>query len=104
MDTNQITLITVIISGVASVLGNYFVYIKRSKINLEEQAKRDQYYVDKIADIDKKLEEHNGYAKLFRKNADDIASIKSDNRVIVNDIKYLKEEIQNVKLCKIPKK
>ena len=111
MTTDQITLLTVIISSICTVVGNYFVYLKRSRVNLEEQAKRYQFYADKIQAIDKKLDEHNNYANLFQKNAKDISDIKADNKLmwreiadLTDDIKEIKEDLKNVQMCKINKK
>lgn len=108
MTTEEVTLITVIISSICTIVGNYFVYLKRSRINLEEQAKRDQFYSDKIQSIDKKLDEHNNYANLFQKNARDISDIKADNKLmwreisdLTSDVKEIKEDIKNAQKYKI---
>jgi len=96
MDSYIVTLI----GFACTLVGNYFIYLKRSKEDSEERAKLEQKQNDRLDQIDKKLDEHNGYAKLFHKNANDIAEIKSDNKVMRNDIQYLKEEINHVQMCK----
>lgn len=99
MTSEIMTLIGLGITGGCTVLGNYFIYIKRSKTDLAEAAKKEQKQNDRLENIEKKLDEHNKYAIIFKKNAEDISQIKSDNRLIVQDINYLKEEIKHVQMC-----
>lgn len=94
------TLIGLGITGGCTVLGNYFIYIKRAKTDLAESAKKEQKQNDRLENIEKKLDEHNKYAIIFKKNAEDISQIKSDNRLMAQDINYLKEEIKHVQMCK----
>lgn len=90
MNSNIVTLI----GFACTLVGNYFIYLKRAKEDSIERAKSEQKQNDRLDEIDKKLDEHNGYAKLYRDTASDI-------RVMKNDIQNLKEEIKNVQMCKI---
>ena len=100
MNSEIVTLLGLGITGGCTVLGNYFIYIKRARTDLEEHARKEQKQNDRLENIEKKLDEHNKYAQLFKKNAEDIAQIKSDNRLMAQDINYLKKEIENVPICK----
>lgn len=44
----------------------------------------------RLANVEKKLDEHNGYAKMFAEAHEDIAVMK-------NDIQYLKEDVKQIK-------
>lgn len=44
----------------------------------------------RLTNVEKKLDEHNGYAKLFAEAHEDIAVMK-------NDIQYLKEDVKEIK-------
>lgn len=101
MNSEIVTLIGLGITGGCTVLGNYFIYIKRARTDLAENAKKEQKQNDRLENIEKKLDEHNKYALIFKKNAEDIADIKSDNRLMQKDIENIKEEIKNVQMCKI---
>ena len=90
METNIVTLV----GFACTLVGNYFIYLKRSKEDSIERVKSEQKQNDRLDEIDKKLDEHNGYAKLYRDTAVDI-------RIMKSDIQNLKEDIKNVKMCKI---
>ena len=66
-------IIVALITGVCSVLGQWL-------ISREREARMDE----RLKSVEKKLDEHNGYAKLF-------GSITTDIAVIKNEIKNLKE-------------
>lgn len=101
MTSDVFTLVGIVITGGCTVLGNYFIYIKRARADLAENAKKEQKQNDRLENIERKLDEHNNYANILKKNAEDIADIKADNRLMAKDINYMKEEIKNVKMCKI---
>lgn len=101
MNSELVSLIGLGITGGCTVLGNYFIYIKRARTDLAESAKKEQKQNDRLENIEKKLDEHNKYALIFKKNAEDIADIKSDNRLMQKDIENIKEEIKNAQMCKI---
>ncbi len=43
-----------------------------------------------MGEVEKKLDEHNGYAKKFTELAEVLSELKTDIAVIRNDISYLK--------------
>lgn len=45
----------------------------------------------KLGRMEKKVDEHNGYAKMFAEAHEDIAIIKNDLQYVKDDIKELKE-------------
>lgn len=90
-------LIGIVFTGICTVLGNYFIYIKRSKADLAESARKEQKQNDRLDSIERKLDEHNKYAEKFSDIKADNASIKSDIRLMTRDISYLKEEFNDVK-------
>lgn len=71
-----------LITGVLAVLGTYVgnVTISRKKTREEaiRDAKRDQELTDRLDRLEKKVDEHNGYAKRFEEIGRDIAVIKTE--------------------------
>lgn len=71
-----------LITGVLAVLGTYVgnVTISRKKTREEaiRDAKRDQELTDRLDRLEKKVDEHNGYAKRFEEIGKDIAVIKTE--------------------------
>jgi tetrahydromethanopterin S-methyltransferase subunit G len=71
-----------LITGVLAVLGTYVgnVTISRKKTRVEaiRDAKRDQELTDRLDRLEKKVDEHNGYAKRFEEIGKDIAVIKTE--------------------------
>lgn len=70
-------ILVAVITAVGVVLGQWMV-------NRKTQAKREQKLDDKIDLLTKKVDEHNGYAKLF-------ADMTTEIKVMAQDIKYIKE-------------
>ena len=71
-----------LITGVLAVLGTYVgnVTISRKKTREEaiREAKRDQKLTDRLDRLEKKVDEHNNYAKRFEEIGKDIAVIKTE--------------------------
>lgn len=67
------------LSGIGAIIGAVLSYRKTVTI-LEERMKS----------VEKKLDEHNGYAQKFTDITEDFARLKTDIAVIRNDISYLK--------------
>lgn len=74
-----------IITGTFTLVGNYFIYLKRAREHNIEAAKREQHQNDRLDLIEKKIDEHNNYGKKFESCEKNIALIQKD-------IEYLKEE------------
>ena len=75
-----------LITGVLAVLGTYVgnVTISRKKTREDaiREARRDQELKDKLDRLDKKVDEHNGYAKRFEEIGKDIAVIKTEIEIL----------------------
>ena len=77
-------IIVAIITGVCAVIGQWLISRNQSKNQKIEDAKRDQKQEDRLSAIEKKIDEHNGYAKMFAAVQTDIAVIKNDIKTLYN--------------------
>ena len=77
--------IVAIITGLCSVIGQWLISHNTNVKRREDEAVRDARLDDRLASVEKKLDEHNGYASKF-------ADIQTDIAVIRNDIKTLYKE------------
>ena len=75
--------IVAIITGICSV-GQWLISRSANEKRKIEEAVRDARLEDRLASVERKLDEHNGYASRFAEIGQDIAVIK-------NDIKHIKE-------------
>lgn len=73
-----------LITGFCAVIGQWLISRSQNEKRKVDDAVRDARLEDRLKSVEKKLDEHNGYAKLF-------GSITTDIAVIKNDIKNLKE-------------
>lgn len=71
-------IIVAIISAASSVLVQLLIVRTNNQKQAIEQAKRDQKLDDKLQNIDEKLDEHNGYAKLFSEISKSIVALQKD--------------------------
>lgn len=75
-----------LVTGALAVLGTYVgnVTISRKKTREDaiREARRDQELKDKLDRLDKKVDEHNGYAKRFEEIGKDIAVIKTEIEIL----------------------
>lgn len=75
-----------LITGVLAVFGTYVgnVAISRQKTRDDavREARRDQEIKDKLDRLEKKVDEHNGYAKRFEEIGKDIAVIKAEIEIL----------------------
>jgi len=71
-----------VITGVLAVfgtwVGNVSVSRKKTREDAIRDAKRDQELTDRLDRLEKKVDEHNGYAKRFEEIGKDIAVIKTE--------------------------
>ena len=79
---NDIVLVA-LITGVCSVIGQWLISRRQAKDRETADAVRDAKLEMRLASVEKKLDEHNGYASRFAEIGEDIAVIK-------NEIKNLK--------------
>lgn len=70
--------IVALITAGTSIVVQLIINSHNSSENHIEQARRDQKLDDRLEHIDKKLEEHNGYAKLFSETSMSIVALKKD--------------------------
>jgi len=85
MDSATATILSTVVVEAAGIIGLLIKLSSDRKKNAIEQARRDQAITDELKDIrkdqarmEKKLDEHNGYAKMFSEQSENIASIKKD--------------------------
>lgn len=83
------SVVVAIITGVLAVLGAYVgnvaISSKKAREDALKDAERETRQADRLTVIEKKLDEHNGYAKKFEEIGKDIAVIKKE-------IEYLRKE------------
>lgn len=77
-------IIVAIITGICSVIGQWLISHNQNKERKIEDAVRDARLDDRLKSVEKKLDEHNGYAKKFEDIQIEIAKISTE-------IKNLKE-------------
>ena len=90
MSDAVITAIIVAVSSiVCQVLINRSNRVKRSVEEAEkdkkravDEARKDEHLQNRLESIEGKLDEHNGYAKLFQQIQTDIAVIKNDIKTL----------------------
>lgn len=71
-------IIVAIITATTSILAQLLI-VRQNNVKLSiEQAKRDQKLDDELEQIEKKLDEHNGYAKLFSHFSKSIVKLQTD--------------------------
>ena len=74
-----------LITGLCAVVGQWLISHNQNEKRKVEDAVRDARLEDRLKSVEKKLDEHNGYASRF-------AEIGTDIAVIKNDIKTLYKE------------
>lgn len=71
-----------VITGVLAVfgtwVGNVSISRKKTREDAIREAKRNQELTDRLDRLEKKVDEHNGYAKRFEEIGKDIAVIKTE--------------------------
>ena len=76
------SIIVAIITGICAVIGQWLITRKQSEIKRTEDAVRDARLDDRLAGVEKRLDEHNNYAKRFEDIQVDIAVIKNDVKTL----------------------
>lgn len=74
-----------IITGVCAVVGQWIISHNANQKRKVDEAVRDAKLDDRLAGVEKRLDEHNNYAAKF-------TEIQTDIAVIKNDIKTLYKE------------
>ena len=83
MSAEMITAIGAIIVGLGSLLGAILAH-RRTVIILEEKMKA----------VEKKLDTHNGYAKLFSESSSRISKIETEIAVIGTNLDWIRKEME----------
>ena len=78
------SVLVAIITGAFTLIGTWLMHKKKNQNDAVKQAVREQIKEDKLANIERKLDIHNGYAKKLDNISKSIVAIKKD-------IQYLKE-------------
>ena len=71
-----------LITGLCAVVGQWLISRSQNEKRKVDEAIRDARLEDRLKSVEKKLDEHNGYAQRF-------SIIQTDIAVIKNDIKTL---------------
>lgn len=79
MSAEMILAIGSLVAGISGIISAVLLY--RKTLALLEY---------RMGEVEKKLDEHNGYAKKFTELAEVLSELKTDIAVIRNDISYLK--------------
>ena len=74
-----------LITGLCAVVGQWLISRSQNEKRKTEDAVRDARLEDRLRSVEKKLDEHNGYASRF-------ALIQTDIAVIKNDLKHIREK------------
>ena len=69
-------IIVAIIAAVGSILGQWLISRKQAQDRAISEAERETKLEMRLQSVEKKLDEHNGYAKKFEDISKDIAVIK----------------------------
>ena len=76
------TVLVAIITGVCAVFGQWLITRQQTAKRRIDEAVRDAKLDDRLAGVERRLDEHNNYASKF-------SEIRTDIAVIKNDIKTL---------------
>lgn len=79
-----LSLVGSVITGSLALVGNYFIYLKRTREADYNAAKREQRQNDRLDIIERKIDEHNGWGQKF-------GSFDKNLALMQKDIEYLKE-------------
>lgn len=71
-------IIVALITGVCAVLGQWIITRGQAQKRKTDEAVRDARLEDRLKSVEKKLDEHNGYASKFSEISVDIAVIKNE--------------------------
>jgi len=85
MESIAVALITGVLAVCGTYVGNVTISRKKTRQDAIRDAKRDQQLDDRLDRLEKKVDEHNGYAVKFGDIGKDIAIIKTE-------IEFLRKE------------
>ena len=74
-----------LITGLCAVVGQWLISRSQNEKRKEDEIERDTRLEMRLQSVERKLDEHNGYASKF-------ASIQTDIAVIKSGLKHLREK------------
>lgn len=77
--------VAALIAGVCAVIGQLLISMSQASKRKTDDAIRDAKMEEKLKSVEKKLDEHNGYAKLLSDVQADIAVIKSEIKTLFKE-------------------
>lgn len=83
------TVLAALIGAIASIIVNLISVSTQRHKDAIKQARADQALQDRLASIETKLDQHNGYAEKFSDVTREFGNIRTDIAVIKNDIKNI---------------
>lgn len=72
------SIIVALITGVCAVIGQWLIARENKRKADTEQAVKDALMQQRLDSIDKKLDEHNGYAQRFEEVAVSLAELRTE--------------------------
>lgn len=72
------SIIVALITGICAVIGQWLIARENKRKADTEQAVKDALMQQRLDSIDKKLDEHNGYAKRFEEVAVSLAELRTE--------------------------
>lgn len=79
------SVIVAIITGLFAVIGQWMISRSQSRNRKIDDALRDERLEMRLRSVEKKLDEHNGYAARFSEIGTDIAVIKNDIKTLYKE-------------------
>ena len=70
--------IVALITGACAVIGQWLISRQQNEKRRTDEAVRDARLEDRLQSVERKLDEHNGYASRFAEIGTDIAVIKNE--------------------------
>lgn len=90
MDTG---IIIAIIAGIGGTLSGLAAILSAILLNRKTMALLDY----RMGQVERELDSHNGYAKLFSETSERIAGIEKDIAVIKTSLQYIQKEVDDEK-------
>ena len=87
MESIAVAIITGVLAVLGTYVGNVAITRKKTREDAIREAKREQELTDRLDQLEKKVDEHNGYAKRFEEIGKDIAVIKTELGFIRKEMK-----------------
>lgn len=72
------SIIVAIITGLCAVIGQYIIARENKRKADTEQAVKDAIFQQRLENIERKLDEHNGYAQRFEEVAVSLAELRTE--------------------------